>query len=88
MGREGVAYTFVTPEEGNELTRIEMRIDRLLKRDEVPGFVAVSREAAAGRPAPTTPDGQPPEAEEPAAPKPAPLYGRGGRPLRRIRRAL
>ncbi len=30
MGREGVAYTFVTPEEGNELTRIEMRIDRLL----------------------------------------------------------
>ena len=38
MGREGVAYTFVTPEEGNELTRIEMRIDRLLKRDEVPGF--------------------------------------------------
>ena len=32
MGREGVAYTFVTPEEGSELTRIEMRIDRLLKR--------------------------------------------------------
>ena len=23
MGREGVAYTFVSPEEGNELTRIE-----------------------------------------------------------------
>src|SRR4029077_9850761 len=41
MGREGVAYTFVSPEEGNELTRIEMRIDRLLKRDEVPGFTAV-----------------------------------------------
>ena len=40
MGREGVAYTFVTPEEGNELTRIEMRIDRLLKRDELPGFEA------------------------------------------------
>ena len=41
MGREGVAYTFVTPEEGSELTRIEMRIDRLLTRDEIPGFVAV-----------------------------------------------
>ena len=38
MGREGVAYTFVTPEEGNELTRIEMRIDRLLKRDSFAGF--------------------------------------------------
>ena len=38
MGREGVAYTFVTPEEGNELTRIEMRINRLLKRDDMPGY--------------------------------------------------
>ena len=43
MGREGVAYTFVTPEEGPELTRIEMRIDRLLKRDEIEGFEAVSQ---------------------------------------------
>lgn len=38
MGREGVAYSFVMPEEGNELTRIEIRINRLLKRDEIPGF--------------------------------------------------
>ena len=38
MGREGVAYTFVSPDQGNELTRIEMRIDRLLKRDDVPGI--------------------------------------------------
>ncbi|MDO4569579.1 MAG: DEAD/DEAH box helicase [Planctomycetia bacterium] len=38
MGREGVAFTFVAPEEGNELTRIEMRINRLLQRDELPGF--------------------------------------------------
>lgn len=35
MGREGVAYTLVTPEEGPELTRIEMRINRLLQRREV-----------------------------------------------------
>lgn len=39
MGREGVAYTFVTPEEGGELTRIEQRIDRLLIRDEMGDFV-------------------------------------------------
>ncbi len=38
MGHEGVAFTFVAPEEGNELTRIEMRINQLLKRDEIPGF--------------------------------------------------
>ena len=43
MGREGVAFTFITPEEGNELTRIEMRINRLLKRDEIPGFVALAK---------------------------------------------
>lgn len=41
MGREGVAYTLVTAEEGPELTRIEMRINRLLKRAELKGFQAV-----------------------------------------------
>lgn len=32
MGARGVAYTFVTPEEGGERTRIEIRIDKLLSR--------------------------------------------------------
>jgi len=40
MGREGVAFTFVSPEEGGELTRIEQRINLLLKRDEIEGFNA------------------------------------------------
>jgi len=40
MGREGVAYTFVNPEEGPQLTRIEQRINRMLQRDEIPGFAA------------------------------------------------
>jgi ATP-dependent RNA helicase DeaD len=92
MGREGVAYTFVTPEEGNELTRIEMRIDRLLKRDEIPGFITVTERQRNGEAAPTAPVGAAVDeaAEEtPAAkPRPAPLLGRGGRPPRRIRRAL
>ena len=43
MGRQGVAYTFITPEEGNELTRIEMRINRLLKRDEMPDLEAFTK---------------------------------------------
>jgi len=79
MGREGVAYTFVTPEEGNELTRIEVRINRLLERDEIDGFEAT------GKPVPTTPNGEVaagPEAEE-AKPKPRP-----GQRTRRFRRAL
>jgi ATP-dependent RNA helicase DeaD len=88
MGREGVAYTFVTPEEGNELTRIEMRIDRLLVRDELPGFMAVKSEASAARP-PSTPDAASGAVPEPEPPKkPAPMYGRDGRPPRRFRRAL
>ena len=45
MGREGVAFTFVAPDEGPQLTRIEMRIEKLLKRDEIPGFEAFERRA-------------------------------------------
>ena len=78
MGREGVAFTFVSPEEGNELTRIEMRINRLLKRDEVPGFVALAK------PEPTEDfDAETGEPPEPLAAKPV-----FGRRTRRIRRAL
>ncbi|MFM8634780.1 MAG: DEAD/DEAH box helicase [Planctomycetia bacterium] len=43
MGREGVAFTFVAPEEGQQLTRIELRIDKLLERDEIEGFQACDR---------------------------------------------
>jgi ATP-dependent RNA helicase DeaD len=42
MGREGIAFSFVAPEEGHELTRIEERINRLLTRDEIANFNAVS----------------------------------------------
>ncbi|HEY2894989.1 MAG TPA: DEAD/DEAH box helicase, partial [Pirellulales bacterium] len=88
MGREGVAFTFVTPEEGNELTRIEMRIDRLLKRDEVPGFSGPRRELLpSAAPSAEHSESEPAEAE-PEVKKPAPMFGRNGRPPRRIRRAL
>lgn len=90
MGREGVAYTFVTPEEGNELTRIEMRIDRLLKRAEVAGF-SPTREPDRSAPPKDGAPGSRDEAAEAAAaeaPKKPPLMGRGGRPPKRFRRAL
>ena len=86
MGREGVAFTFVTPEEGNELTRIEMRINRLLKRDEMPGFSSGPRPVAGPEVHLAPADGV--AVEEPAVKKPTPMLGRGGRPPRRIRRAL
>jgi ATP-dependent RNA helicase DeaD len=85
MGREGVAYTFVTPEEGNELTKIEMRIEKLLKRHEVHDFEA----SPARKPLAEAPPAEPTAADGAAQPpKAAPLMGRGGRPPRRIRRAL
>lgn len=78
MGREGVAFTFVSPEEGNELTRIEMRINRLLKRDEIDGFVALAK------PVPSEEiDLESGEPLEPPPPKPV-----FGQRTRRIRRAL
>jgi ATP-dependent RNA helicase DeaD len=68
MGREGVAYTFVTPEEGNELTRIEMRINRQLKRDEMPDFAAFTKP-------------EPPPAKPPTQRRP--VFGRRVRRVRR-----
>ena len=86
MGREGVAYTFVTPEEGPELTRIEMRIEKLLQRAELEGFEAVPPRTTAMPAVLVEANGgtAPEEAKKPAPP----MSGRGGRPPRRIRRAL
>ncbi len=52
MGREGIAYSFVTPEEGGELTRIEIRINRLLQRDEIPGLATIAKVAPETPPTP------------------------------------
>jgi ATP-dependent RNA helicase DeaD len=90
MGREGIAFTFVTPEQGIELTRIEMLINKLLMRDEIEGFATVAQAAppqaghangaASGEP------GAPAEPEGP--PKPAPPPPPGKRAPRRHRRGL
>lgn len=69
MGREGVAYTFVTIQEGAELTRIEMRINKLLKRAELKGFEAFSK--------PTDPG------TEETASESKPVFGKPVRRIRR-----
>jgi ATP-dependent RNA helicase DeaD len=87
MGREGVAYTFVTTEEGSELTRIEMLINRLLKRDEIEGFAAVATVVPASTPPLDTAassDGE----DKSAAPEPPRPTPPGRRPPKRHRRAL
>jgi ATP-dependent RNA helicase DeaD len=103
MGREGVAYTFITPEEGNELTRIEIRINKLLTRDEIKDFEAFAQKRGISPPPPvpsvaaherTTAGKQAARAgdsagDTPAAAEPAPPKPApfGGR-TRRYRRAL
>ena len=75
MGRDGVAFTFVTVQEGSELTRIEMRIDKLLKRAELKGFESFTKPHD---PNASLEDDSPPE-------PPKPVFGK---PVRKVRRAL
>jgi ATP-dependent RNA helicase DeaD len=90
MGREGIAFTFVTPEQGIELTRIEMLINKLLERDEIEGFVTVAQvappQASPLQRAGAAPDDAAAEPAKSAAPPPPPPPGK--RLPRRHRRAL
>ena len=40
MGKDGVAISFVTPEQGEHLTEIEVAVNRLLLEQRIPGFEA------------------------------------------------
>jgi ATP-dependent RNA helicase DeaD len=101
MGREGIAFTFVAPEEGPQLTRIEIRIEKLLARDEIAGFEAFDRRPRQAAPvtavptggfeqaaaAATSPGAAPAADEPPKKPSAASLLGKGRGP-KRFRRAL
>lgn len=43
MGRDGIAFTFVVPGEGDVLTSIEQRINKELIRDSIEGFEAIPK---------------------------------------------
>jgi ATP-dependent RNA helicase DeaD len=77
MGREGIAFTFVTVAEGSELTRIEMRINKLLKRAELKGFEAFEK--------PTATEAELAEEDAPETEPPKPVFGKK---VRKVRRAL
>ncbi len=92
MGREGIAFTLVTPEEGIELTRIEMRINQLLaKRDPADYITRKPHQERGGwvrRGGGTSESGKdtgtdPEAVVEP--PKPKEVFGR---PKRRVKRTL
>lgn len=96
MGREGVAFTFVAPGEGPELTRIEQRINRLLKRDEIKDFEPHAQPGllrappalppAAAAPASSIPQSMAAAASAPSPPAPPASLLR--RPPKKYRRAL
>jgi ATP-dependent RNA helicase DeaD len=87
MGREGVAFTFVAPDEGPELTRIEERINRLLKRDEMKDFEFRSREGL-GHDGDHGEDGSGASSGEPRPAPPPPPSSAMRRPPKKYRRAL
>ena len=69
MGKEGVAFTFVSDDEGELLTKIEVRINRLLDQDTMDGF-----EPAVEKPV---------EYQEERVAAVAAMRGRGGKKYRR-----
>jgi ATP-dependent RNA helicase DeaD len=93
MGREGVAFTFVAPDEGPELTRIEERINRLLKRADMKDFEFRARESLAAASGAPHHDGDGTEATtavatEPRPTPPPPPTSAMRRPPKKYRRAL
>jgi ATP-dependent RNA helicase DeaD len=91
MGREGIAFTFVAPDEGPELTRIEERINRLLKRDEMKDFEFRARESigvGALHGDDHTGDGSSGVSAEPRPAPPPPPTSAMRRPPKKYRRAL
>jgi ATP-dependent RNA helicase DeaD len=74
MGREGVAFTFVSPEEGPQLTRIEQRINRQLHRDHIDDF---EFDVAPPSIANVEPQPAPPPVSDSIARRPTKRYRRG-----------
>lgn len=70
IGNDGVAISFVTPEQGDHLTSIEMQVNRLLEEERIPNFDAYSP--------------RPKKTDEPAKPAATPVFGR--RSVKKYRR--
>jgi ATP-dependent RNA helicase DeaD len=64
MGRDGIAFTFVTPDEGPQLTAIELNINKLLQRDSLNSSQSLSGEN--GSPAATGSNSKSSDAQSPA----------------------
>jgi ATP-dependent RNA helicase DeaD len=81
IGRDGVAISFATPEQGGHLTDIEMTINRLIEEDRIEGFEAYTprKRYDTPRPAATPGEGDPPPADVPPPPERKPVFGKFSR---------
>jgi len=79
IGKDGVAISFVTPEQGGHLTDIEMTINKLIDEDRIDGFDSYTSRKKSPTPM-IEADGTPAPVEEelPAAPK-KPVFGKPNR---------
>jgi len=70
MGREGIAFTFVSKDQGEQLTAIEQRINRLLERDPLVDEMNLANKPVVAKPAAsaatTSPGTSAASTEEPA----------------------
>jgi ATP-dependent RNA helicase DeaD len=55
IGKDGIAISFVTPEQGPQLTQIEVMINRLIEKDSIPGEWFTPRPVAVRPAEPDTP---------------------------------
>jgi ATP-dependent RNA helicase DeaD len=70
MGKDGIAISFVEPEQGELLTSIENSINKLIAQDSIPGFRGFT-------PRPKTEEAPKPKAAGPVFGRPAKRYRRG-----------
>jgi ATP-dependent RNA helicase DeaD len=75
IGKDGVAISFVEPEEGGHLTEIEMTINKLIEEDRIEGFESAPRKQRRHVDDPDEPVVKPAEDEQPAEAKKA-VFGK------------
>jgi ATP-dependent RNA helicase DeaD len=79
IGKDGVAISFVTPEQGPVLTEIEMTINKLIEADHIDGFESFTPRKKADLPSKPTEEGATSTpVSEPEAPKKA-VFGKPSR---------
>lgn len=76
IGKDGVAISFVEPEEGGHLTEIEITINKLIEEDRIEGFESAARKQRRHVDDPDVPVVRPTEEEQQAAEPKKAVFGK------------